>query len=133
MKIGLFALTADLLHAGHILAMREAKSLCDYLIVCTCANCNKDTVQTLFERTIQLQAVRYVDEVVVCQDEDDKKNLLLGLNYDICFVGADYKNKRFQYQDLLEQMGKQIIYLHRDHNLSSSNLKQRIIEKYGNK
>lgn len=123
-------MTADLLHAGHMLALEEAKSQCDYLIVCTCANCNKDTVQTLFERTIQLRAVKYVDEVIVCQDEDDKKNLLLGLQYDIVFVGADWQNKKFQYQDLLEQLGKPIIYLHRNHSLSSSDLKQRIIDKY---
>ena len=72
MKVGITFSTFDLLHAGHVAMLREAKSKCDYLIVGLQSDPNywilSDTktkpIPTMFERYLQLKAVEYVDEVV---------------------------------------------------------------------
>ena len=133
MKIGLFPMVADVLHAGHILAIEEAKSKCDYLIVALyCSPKRKpNIVQSIFERFTQLSAIKYVDEVIPYEDEEDVYRVLLSVKFDIYFLGADYKNKRFEGQDLVENLGKEICYLSRNHTMSSSKLKSDIIKSSG--
>lgn len=94
LKIGFYPMVGDLLHTGHILALQEAKANCDYLIVGLNAKPdNKFPVQSLFERYIQLKAVKYVDEVIPYDGELDLQLICTALDYDIRFVGADYLNK----------------------------------------
>ena len=133
MKIGLFPMVADVLHAGHILAIEEAKSKCDYLIVALyCSPKRKpNIVQSIFERFTQLSAIKYVDEVIPYEDEEDVYRVLLSVKFDIYFLGADYKNKRFEGQELVENLGKEICYLSRNHTMSSSKLKSDIIKSSG--
>lgn len=134
MKIGLFPMVADVLHAGHILAIEEAKSNCDYLIVALyCKPARKpNLVQSIFERYTQLSAIKYVDEVIPYEDEEDVYRVLLSVKFDVYFLGADYKNKRFEGQDLVENLGKEIYYLSRNHTMSSSKLKSDIIRATAN-
>lgn len=129
MKIGLFPMVADVLHAGHILAIKEAKENCDYLIVALyCKPARKpNIVQSIFERFTQLSAVKYVDEVIPYEDESDAHRVILSIKFDVYFLGADYRNKRFEGQDLVENLGKEIFYLSRNHTMSSSQLKSAII------
>ena len=135
MKVGLFPMVADVLHAGHILAIKEAKENCDYLIVALyCKPKRKpDIVQSIFERYTQLSAVKYVDEVIPYEDEEDTYTMLLSVRFDVYFLGSDYKNKSFEGKDLLENLNKEIYYLSRNHLMSSSKLKSDIIKKYGKK
>ena len=115
MKIGLFPMVADVLHAGHILAIKEAKENCDYLIVALyCKPARKpNIVQSIFERYTQLSAIKYVDEVIPYEDESDAHRVILSIKFDLYFLGADYLNKRFEGQDLVENLGKEIFYLSR--------------------
>jgi len=127
MKVGIYPMVADVLHAGHILAIKEAKQHCDYLIVAL--HCNpeyKNPVQSIFERYIQLSAVKYIDEIIPYQNEKDAELMLKSLNYDIYFLGEDYKNKQFQCCDIINSLKKEIYYISRKHNMSSTNLKRRI-------
>jgi glycerol-3-phosphate cytidylyltransferase len=63
--IGFYPVVGDLLHAGHILALEEAKENCDYLIVgLNCSPDGKNPVQSIYERFIQLRAVKYIDEII---------------------------------------------------------------------
>lgn len=129
MKVGLFPVVADILHSGHILALKEAKEHCDYLIVAL--HCNpeyKNPVQSVFERFIQLDAVKYVDKVVPYNNKEDAATMLMSLDYDIYFLGEDYKNKSFECSDILDSLGKEIYYLKRKHTMSSTDLKNRVIE-----
>lgn len=128
MKIGLFPMVADVLHAGHILAIKEAKQHCDYLIVALyCKPKRKpNIVQSIFERYIQLSAIRYVDEVIPYEDEEDTIRVLLSLQFDIYFLGADYKNRSFEGKDILKNLNKEIYYLSRNHTMSSTRLKEDI-------
>ena len=127
MKIGVYPMVADVLHAGHILAIKEAKQHCDYLIVAL--HCNpeyKNPVQSIYERYIQLSAVKYVDEVIPYQNEKDARLMLQSLNYDIYFLGEDYKDKSYQCCDIINNLKKEVYYISRKHNLSSTELKRRM-------
>lgn len=131
MKIGVYPMVADVLHAGHVIAIEEAKMYCDYLIVAL--HCNpvyKNPVQTVYERYMQLRAIKWIDEIIPYQNKADVENLLRSLHYDIYFLGEDYKGKEFECCEVLEELNKEVHYLSRKHNMSSSNLKYDIKEKY---
>ena len=130
MKVGLFPMVADVLHAGHVIAIEEAKQHCDYLIIAL--HCNpvyKSPVQTVYERYMQLRAVKWVDELIPYSNKADVENLLQSLNYDIYFLGEDYRGKEFECCEILEKLNKEVYYISRKHNMSSSNLKFSIADK----
>jgi len=118
----------DLLHAGHLIMLKECKAQCDYLIVGLQTDPSIDRpekhkpVETIEERMIRLQGCKYVDKIVVYETEKDLYNLLKELKPDIRFLGADHKGKPFTGDDLPIK----IIWNSRNHNYSSSNLIQRI-------
>ena len=130
MKLGFTCGSFDLLHAGHVLMLREAKSVCDYLIVGLQTDPSIDRegknkpIQSLEEREIQLSAVKYVDEIIVYDTEEDLYGLLQKVKPDIRILGADHENKKFTGHDL-----KIDVYFNsRNHNWSSSDLRKRIYE-----
>lgn len=127
MKIGFYPLVGDLLHAGHILALEEAKANCDYLIVgLNCAPENKKPIQSIYERFIQLRAVKYIDEIIPYQGKKDLELLASSLDYSIRFLGDDYRNKDWDGKEIETHLNKTPYYLHRQHCLSSTELKDRI-------
>lgn len=130
MKVGVYPMVADVLHAGHLLAIEEAKKHCDYLIVALhCCPNYKSTVQSIYERFMQLRAVKWVDEVIPYEDINDAATLLQSLDYDIYFLGEDYKGRDWENSDLIKSMNKEIFFLQRKHSFSSTNLKIRIVDK----
>lgn len=130
MKVGVYPMVADVLHAGHLLAIEEAKKHCDYLIVALhCCPNYKSTVQSIYERFMQLRAVKWVDEVIPYEDVNDAATLLQSLDYDVYFLGEDYKGRDWENSDLIKSMNKEIFFLQRKHSFSSTNLKIRIVDK----
>ena len=126
--IGFYPMAADILHAGHIVALEEAKSHCDYLIVgLNCIPDGKNPIQSIFERFMQLRAVKWIDEIIPYQGRKDLELLASSLNYDIRFVGEDYYNKDWDGKDIEQKLNKKFYYLNRKHSLSSTELKNRII------
>ena len=132
-KIGITFSTFDLLHAGHIAMLSEAKNHCDYLICGLQTDPTIDRpdsknppVQSIVERQIQLAATRYVDEVVIYQTEEDLRDLLLVLPIDVRIIGVEYQDKEFSGKDICEQRGIKVIYNGRDHSFSSSSLRKRV-------
>lgn len=132
-KIGFTCSTFDLLHAGHITMLEEAKHHCDFLIVGLQTDPTIDRpdtknppVQSLVERQIQLAAVKYVDEIVCYQTEQDLIDLLLTLPIDVRILGDEYKNKDFTGKDIAKQRGSKIVYNGRDHSFSSTSLRKRV-------
>ena len=77
MKIGITCSTFDLLHAGHILMLEEAKQYCDYLICALQTDPTIDRplknkpIQSIVERYIQLEVVKYVDKIIPYATESD--------------------------------------------------------------
>lgn len=131
-KIGFTASTFDLLHAGHIAMLREAKSQCDYLI-CGLQNDptldrpNKNSpVQSIVERQLQLVGCKYVDEVWVYNTEKDLEDLLLTLPIDVRILGVEYENKEFTGREICHKRGIELFFNGRDHSFSSSELRQRV-------
>ena len=138
MKIGLTASTFDLLHAGHIEMLREAKSQCDYLI---CAlqidpsvdrpNKNKPA-QTIVERYTQLQAVRFVDEIIPYLHEKDLEDILNMRTINVRILGEEYRDKEFTGRDICKKRDIELHFNKRDHRFSSSDLRKRIGEMHVN-
>ena len=132
-RIGITFSTFDMLHAGHIAMLSEAKNHCDYLIagLQTDPTIDRPTqknppVQSIVERQIQLAACRYVDEVVVYQTEEDLVDLLLILPIDVRILGVEYQGMGFSGRDECVTRGIDLIYNGRDHSFSSSSLRRRV-------
>jgi len=135
LKIGITFSTFDLLHAGHVAMLAEAKQHCDYLIAGLQTDPTIDRpdsknppVQSIVERQIQLACNRFVDEIVVYQTENDLKDILLSMPIDVRIIGIEYQDKDFTGRDICEKRGIEIVYNGRDHSFSSSNLRKRVAE-----
>jgi glycerol-3-phosphate cytidylyltransferase len=133
LKIGITFSTFDLLHAGHIAMLAEAKNHCDYLICGIQTDPTIDRpdsknppIQSIVERQIQVSAVRYVDETVVYQTEKDLEDILLTLPIDVRILGIEYKEKMFTGRDICYDRAIELIFNKRDHSFSSSNLRKRV-------
>ena len=133
-KMGLTASTFDLLHAGHVAMLREAKEQCDHLVCALQVNPSADRpeknspVQTLVERWTQLQGVKYVDEIIPYQTEEDLEDILNLFNFDVRIIGEEYKDGKFTGRAICSARGIEIHYNKRDHRFSSSGLRQRVKE-----
>lgn len=130
--IGFTCSAFDLLHAGHILMLKEAASVCDYLIVGIQTDPSLDRphknkpVQSLDERLIQLEAVKYIDSIFVYNSEDELLELTANLDIDVRILGADYIGKDFTGKQYCEDNNIAIYYNSRDHNFSTTELRQRV-------
>ena len=134
-RIGITFSAWDLLHAGHIAMLAEAKNHCDYLIAGLQTDPTIDRpdtknkpVQSLVERQIQLSSCRFVDEVVVYQTERDLVDLLLILPVDARILGVEYENKDFTGKKECLERGIELVFNSRDHSFSSSSLRKRVTE-----
>ena len=132
LKIGFTCSAFDLLHAGHILMLEEAKQYCDYLIVGlqtdpTIDRPNKNKpIQSVTERFIQLSAVKYIDEIIPYSTESDLEDLLQAKPINIRFIGEEYKDKDFTGKEYCLNSGIEIHYNSRKHRFSSSELRSRL-------
>jgi glycerol-3-phosphate cytidylyltransferase len=128
MKKGITASTFDLLHTGHILMLKEAKSVCDYLIVALQVDPTIDRpeknkpIQSYYERWVQVSAVKYVDEIIPYATEEELRTILQNYEIDIRILGDEYYDRYFTGNDL--QM--EYHYNKRTHGYSSTELRNRI-------
>jgi glycerol-3-phosphate cytidylyltransferase len=139
LRIGITFSQFDLLHAGHIAMLSEAKNHCDYLI-CGLQNNAKwdrpeknEPIQSIVERQITLSATRYVDEIVVYNTEKDLEDILLTLPIDVRILGVEYMEKDFTGRAICEKRKIELIFNGRDHSFSSSSLRKRVAEAEQNK
>jgi glycerol-3-phosphate cytidylyltransferase len=133
MKVGITFSAFDLLHAGHIGMLREARANCDYLIVGlqTDPTIDRPTeknkpVQTLVERYAQLNALKFVDEIVPYQTEEDVIDILELFQIDVRFLGEEYREKEFTGKDVCRKRGIELHFNKRDHRFSTSGLRKRV-------
>jgi len=124
--------TFDMLHAGHILMLKEIRDHCDYLIVGIQSDPTIDRpksknkpIQSIVERCIQIQAVKYVDEFVVYDTEKDLEDLLMLLPINVRFLGEEYKDKPFTGKTICVDRGIKLHYNSRSHNFSTTELRDR--------
>jgi glycerol-3-phosphate cytidylyltransferase len=135
MKVGFTCSTFDLFHAGHIIMLKEAKQQCDYLIVGlqTDPTIDRPTeknkpVQSIFERYVQLQACKYVDEIVVYATEKDLVDILLSFPIDVRILGDEYEHKQFTGRQECITKGIKFYFNKREHTFSTTELRQRVID-----
>jgi glycerol-3-phosphate cytidylyltransferase len=139
-KIGITFSTFDMLHAGHIAMLSEAKNHCDYLIAGLQTDPTIDRpdtknkpIQSIVERQIQLAACRYVDEVVVYQTEQDLIDLLLILPLNVRVLGVEYEHEEFTGKHECVVRNIEPVFNRRDHSFSSSSLRKRVVAAENNK
>jgi len=134
-KVGFTCSTFDLLHAGHVQMLRDAKSVCDYLIVGLQTDPTIDRkeknkpIQTIVERYVQLQAVKYVDEIITYSTEKDLEDILSMYQIDIRVMGEEYRDKNFTGKDICQKRGIQFYFNKRDHRFSSTDLRSRVCKE----
>lgn len=136
MKTGFTCSTFDLLHAGHVMMLREAKSVCDYLIVGLQVDPTIDRpkeknhpVQSLVERYVQLTSVQFVDEIIPYQTERDLQDILQMYPIDIRILGEEYREYDFTGKDICRAKGIELYFNKRDHRFSTTDLRKRVCEK----
>ena len=138
MRVGFTCSTFDLLHAGHVQMLREAKEHCDYLICGlqmdpSVDRPNKNSpVQTVVERYVQLRAVSYVDEIIPYVTEKDLEDILTMYHIDVRILGEEYREKEFTGKDICRKRGIELYFNKRDHRFSSSDLRRRVAEREQN-
>ena len=135
MKIGFNCSSCDLFHAGHVTMMKMEKQLCDYLIVALQVDPTIDRpgvknkpVQSVYERYVQLQGCKYVDEILVYETEADLLNLLQTQNIDVRFLSEEYKDRDFTGKQYCIDNGIELFFHLRRHQHSSTELRNRVYE-----
>lgn len=135
MRVGIVFSAFDLLHAGHVQMLREAREQCDYLIVGlqtdpTIDRPSKNSpVQTIVERYTQLKGVKYVDEIIPYGTEADLEDILTMYHIDVRILGEEYRELDFTGKDICKKRGIQLYFNKRDHRFSSSDLRKRVAER----
>jgi glycerol-3-phosphate cytidylyltransferase len=139
MIIGITFSAFDLCHAGHILMLKECKTKCDHMIVGLQTDPTIDRpfknkpIQTIFERSTQLNGLRWVDEVITYDTELDLINMLSALPINKRFIGSEYRGKYIHGEDICNKRNIEIVYIDRMHNYSSSELRKRVLENESHK
>lgn len=129
MKVGFTCSSFDLFHAGHVMMLKEAKTQCDYLIVGLQTDPTIDRsfknkpIQSVFERYVQLEACKYVDEIIPYTTEKELKDILTSYKIDVRIIGEEYRDQRFTGYDL----PMEVYFNSRQHSFSTTELRQRVL------
>lgn len=135
MKIGFTCSCFDLFHAGHVMMLKEARSQCDYLIVGLQTDPTIDRafknkpIQSVFERYVQLEACKYVDEIIPYATEKELKDILTSYPIDVRIIGEEYRDKQFTGHNL----PMEVYFNSRQHSFSTTELRQRVLNEQLNK
>jgi glycerol-3-phosphate cytidylyltransferase len=122
MKTGITFSAFDLLHAGHVKMLEEAKLRCDYLIV------GLQTDPTL-DRPEKNKPTQSVVEIVPYATEQDLEDILQAFDIQMRCVGDEYIEKDFTGRKYCEAKGIELYFNTREHRFSSSSLRREVAEK----
>jgi len=136
-KIGYTTGVYDLFHIGHLNILKKSKGLCEHLIVGVTTDelvkyKNKKAVIPFTERKEIIESIRFVDEVVV-QSNMDKMSAWHELQFDVIFVGSDWKgtSKWNKFEEDFKEVGVDIVYFDYTKSTSSTKLRE-VLEKIRN-
>jgi glycerol-3-phosphate cytidylyltransferase len=121
---GFTASSFDLFHSGHVAMLKEARANCDYMIV----GLQTKPIQSVFERYVQLEGCKYIDEIIPYESEKDLTDIFLTYGIDVRFIGEEYKDKDFTAKQICVDKNIKIHYNKRQHSFSTTNLRKRIKE-----
>jgi cytidyltransferase-like protein len=126
--IGFTAGNFDLLHPGYIYTFEEAKRHCDYFMIflqrdpSETRNTKYKPVVPLYERYKTLMSIKYIDEVICYDNEDDLLRLIEFYKPNVRILGDDYIGKRFTG----DHLPIKVVYTTRSHNWSTTKIKDLI-------
>ena len=133
MKIGFNCSSFDLFHAGHVTMLKMEKELCDYLKVALQVDPTIDRpgvknkpVQSVYERYVQLQACKYVDEILVYETEEDLLNLIQTQTIHVRFLSEEYVDRDFTGKQYCIDHDIELFYHLRKHKYSSTEIRNRV-------
>lgn len=134
-KIGFVQGTFDMFHIGHLNIIKNAKSICDYLIVGVNSDDfvfeykNKHPVISEDERLEIVKAIRYVDEVHIMKNRD-KLEAFEKFSFDALIMGDDYRNTDFYktVEKQLKEKNVDIIYFPYTKTTSSTIIRKKITD-----
>ena len=133
MKIGFNCSSFDLFHAGHVTMLKMEKEMCDYLKVALQVDPTIDRpgvknkpVQSVYERYVQLQGCKYVDEILVYETEADLLNLIQTQTIHVRFLSEEYKDRDFTGKQQCIDNGIDLFFHLRKHQYSSTELRNRV-------
>ena len=132
MIVGFTCSAFDLLHAGHVQMLRDAKDQCDYLMCGLQVDPTIDRpeknqpIQTVVERYAQLKALRYVDEIVPYSTEADLEDILQMYHIDVRILGEEYRDGKFTGRAICAARDIDLYFNKRDHRFSTSDLRNRV-------
>jgi glycerol-3-phosphate cytidylyltransferase len=133
MKIGFNCSSFDLFHAGHVTMLKMEKELCGYLKVALQVDPTVDRpgiknkpVQSVYERYVQLQACKYVDEILVYETEEDLLNLIQTQTIHIRFLSEEYEHRDFTGKQYCIDNNIELFFHLRKHKYSSTEIRNRV-------
>jgi len=133
-KTGFIASTFDIYHPGYALMLKECKDNCNYLVVglhdnpAWERNGKNSPIMSLHERFLLLKSIRYIDEIAPYKNEDELLNLLSFYSPDVRFLGSDYDTPEMKQKITGRILCKNIHYINRFHDYSSSGIRTKIYE-----
>ncbi|MBQ2643425.1 adenylyltransferase/cytidyltransferase family protein [Candidatus Saccharibacteria bacterium] len=119
----------DMFHIGHLNILKNAKALCDYLIVGVSTDelvqkeKHKTPVIPYEERKVIIESIKYVDKVVP-QTNKNKLDAWQKYHFNKMFVGSDWQNTPTwqKFETEFKPHGVEIVYLPHTDGISSTKL-----------
>jgi len=133
MTVGIVFSAFDLFHAGHVAMLKEAHAQCDHMIVCLQTDPTLDRpgknkpIQSVFERYVQLEGCKYVDEIIPYATEAEVLDILRTYHINKRFIGEEYKDMDFTGKQICLDNGIELVYNSRKHSFSTTNLRERTV------
>ena len=133
-KTGFIASTFDIMHPGYALMLKQCKDNCNYLVVGLHENPvwerqdKNSPIMSLNERFLVLKSIRYIDEIAPYKNEDELLNLLSFYSPDVRFLGSDYDTPEMKQKITGRILCRNIHYINRFHDYSSSGIRTKIYE-----
>ena len=124
----------DIMHPGYVLMLKECKDNCNYLVVGLHENPvwerqdKNSPIMSLNERFLVLKSIRYIDEIAPYKNEDELLNLLSFYSPDVRFLGSDYDTPEMKQKITGRILCRNIHYINRFHDYSSSGIRTKIYE-----
>jgi len=135
MKIGFNCSSFDLFHAGHVTMLKMEKGMCDYLKIALQVDPTVDRpgiknkpVQSVYERYVQLQGCKYVDEILVYETEEDLLNLIQTQIIHIRFLSEEYMDRDFTGKQYCIDHNIELFFHPRKHKYSSTEIRNRVYD-----
>ena len=124
--------TFDLFHIGHVNILERAKSLGDFLVVGVSSDAlnyskkQRRPIYSFTERRRILETNIYVDQVIMEESLEQKRDYILHHGADILVMGDDWVGKFDEFSDIC-----QVVYLSRTDGISSTGVMEKVSKQFG--